>query len=591
MEKKTFLNSITKEELLNLLSLNFSILDMAKHFNCGETTIRRLFKIHNIIKPKSYYEEIFENKELFESISQDLLLNSRRVVSEKNNISLARLTRLIKKYNLPTKRKKTLIHENGKKSETLEECLSRINVEMFLEDLDSLLQKDIRVKYNISENMLYKLINVLEYKNGKKQFSTEKFIANINSEEFVDFYIKNSPKETSHKYDISMWAVLSVAKHLGCYTNNNKKRESYSDLVKRLTAIKDEFVEYCLTHSRKEIKKTYKFHERRFNDIFDLFGIERPKELRNKLTREKCMNKYGVPFACMREEARISKGSNSKPNLDFLKLLENNNLKYEREFSVGDFQYDFKINNILIEINPARTHSVDTLPFGRIPFEKDYHKRKTDEAINSKYRCIHIFDWENSETIISSTLLEKEKVYARKCKVQLVSKESAEVFLTNHHIQGYAKDKIRIGLFYKNELISLMTFGKPRYNKKYEWELVRYCSNKNVVGGSEKLFKHFIEKYNPLNIISYCDMSKFTGETYTKLGFKLIRDGKPSCHWYNQSKKHHITDNLLRQQGFDRLFGTTFGKGTSNAELMLQHGYIRIYDCGQKTFIFENKNV
>ena len=48
----------------------------------------------------------------------------------------------------------------------------------------------------------------------------------------------------------------------------------------------------------------------------------------------------------------------------------------------------------------------------------------------------------------------------------------------------------------------------------------------------------------------------------------------------------HITNNLLRLQGFDRLFNTNFGKNTSNIDLILEAGYLPIYDCGQKIFIF-----
>ena len=46
----------------------------------------------------------------------------------------------------------------------------------------------------------------------------------------------------------------------------------------------------------------------------------------------------------------------------------------------------------------------------------------------------------------------------------------------------------------------------------------------------------------------------------------------------------HITDNLLRQRGFDQLFGTSYGKGTSNRELMLEHGFVEIYDAGQSVY-------
>jgi len=97
-----------------------------------------------------------------------------------------------------------------------------------------------------------------------------------------------------------------------------------------------------------------------------------------------------------------------------------------------------------------------------------------------------------------------------------------------------------------------MTFGKPRYNRKYEYELLRYCSSYTVIGGAEKLFSYFLNTYTPKSIISYCDLSKFTGRVYNRLGF-ILKNNKivPSKHWYNLVTKRHITDNLLRQRGFD----------------------------------------
>ena len=47
----------------------------------------------------------------------------------------------------------------------------------------------------------------------------------------------------------------------------------------------------------------------------------------------------------------------------------------------------------------------------------------------------------------------------------------------------------------------------------------------------------------------------------------------------------HITDGLLRQRGFDQLFGTHYGKGTSNEQLMLDNGFVEIYDCGQQAYV------
>ena len=99
------------------------------------------------------------------------------------------------------------------------------------------------------------------------------------------------------------------------------------------------------------------------------------------------------------------------------------------------------------------------------------------------------------------------------------------------------------------------------------------------------MFNYFINQYKPNNIISYCDNSKFNGNVYQQLGF-ILKDHKiiPSKHWYNCKTKIHITDNFLRQRGFDQLFCTSYGKYTDNQKLMLQYGFIEIYDSGQITY-------
>ena len=70
------------------------------------------------------------------------------------------------------------------------------------------------------------------------------------------------------------------------------------------------------------------------------------------------------------------------------------------------------------------------------------------------------------------------------------------------------------GLYYNNELVSMMTFGNPRYTKKVQYELIRYCSSRTIVGGANKLFNYFIQNYQPQSIVSYCDTSKFEGAVY-----------------------------------------------------------------------------
>ena len=318
------------------------------------------------------------------------------------------------------------------------------------------------------------------------------------------------------------------------------------------------------------------------------------EKIQTMLTKysDTCQQKYGVPFFCMSDKCRQNSTSASKPNKNFAKLLESFQCSYETEFFIEHYSYDFKVNNNLIEINPFATHNSTWSPYGDLNIKQStYHRNKSLVAKENGYRCIHIWDWDDADKIIHQLLLPKETVYGRNCAVQLVDTDTAKQFIDKNHLQGYAKSEINIGLYYQNELISIMTFGKPRYNKNYQYELIRYCSSKKVLGGAEKLFSYFTKTYFPSSIISYCDLSKFDGHTYEKLGFECkSKLPMPSKHWYNAKTEKHITDNLLRQRGFDQLFGTDYGKGTSNEELMIEHGFVEIYDAGQATYIWINND-
>lgn len=325
------------------------------------------------------------------------------------------------------------------------------------------------------------------------------------------------------------------------------------------------------------------------------YGVEYPvqrQDVKDKIMQT-CLEKHGVPWYCMTPECRNVSGNNSKINQTFANLLIENCFDFTREFVLEKYSFDFKINNILIEINPTYTHNstigavFNNSKSQNKPLFKNYHQEKSKFAKENGFRCIHIFDWDDWNKIIN-LLIQKNKIGARNCKIKEVSKQECDAFLNNYHLQNTCKSqKVRLGLYYNNELIQIMTFGKPRYNENYEWELLRLCSHKDyiVLGGSQKLWNHFLKNYNPHNVISYCDNSKFSGDVYESLGMKLINYGNPSCNWSKGKQK--ITNNLLMQRGFDQLFKTNYGKGVSNRELMIQNGWREVYDCGQSTWIIK----
>ena len=340
--------------------------------------------------------------------------------------------------------------------------------------------------------------------------------------------------------------------------------------------------------------------------FLEKYGVRRPfyiQRFKNKSGETK-LKKYGDANYNNREKAlktlykkygknyyekQLSNIGNkiSKINKKFAEFVGFN----EFEFPIGKLSYDLKKDDILIEIDPTFTHNCcDNKLFGRFGgLEKNYHYNKSYVARQVGYNCIHIFDWDDWEKI-KFLIQNKQILYARNLTIKEVPLKDTIEFLNNYHLQNTCYGQtIRYGLYKDNELIELMTFGAPRYNKNYEWELLRLCSHKDykVVGGAERLFKHFIKMQDPKSIISYCDYSKFSGDVYNRLGFKQSGNVSISKHW--SKGEEHITDNLLRQRGYDQLFNTNFGKGTSNEELMLENGWLPIYDCGQLVFIWKKE--
>lgn len=292
--------------------------------------------------------------------------------------------------------------------------------------------------------------------------------------------------------------------------------------------------------------------------------------------------KYGVPLpSAIHNQGNII----SKANREFGKRLEDAGIEYKFELRLGKYSYDIHIlnTNILIEINPTYTHNLIGNHWGD-RLVSGYHLEKTLRASEWGYRVIHVFDWDCFDKIVN-LLLPKEKVFARKCKLYKLSSSATNEFLNKYHLQGTCRGQIlSLGLYHGSELVEVMTFGKSRYDKKHDVELLRLCSHPRyrVVGGASKLFKFATDYYGLSNIISYCDISKFSGNVYEIIGMKKIRTTPPQEVWSDGMNK--ITANLLRQQGFDRLFSTNFGKGSSNELLMIEHGWLPIEDCGQAVY-------
>lgn len=221
---------------------------------------------------------------------------------------------------------------------------------------------------------------------------------------------------------------------------------------------------------------------------------------------------------------------------------------------------------------------------------KEYHVTKTNICEESGIQLVHIFSnsWHQTKDIwksfISNKLgLIKNKVYARNCVVRDVPIHEKNVFLEENHIQGRDKSLIKLGLYHKDTLVSVMTFSKSRFNKHYDWELVRFASKTNVsvVGGFSKLLKYFRKNYSG-TIISYADRLYSNGSVYRTNGFTLLKTNPPGYRYVNLNnstvlhRQNCTKKELLKQLNKPHL---------TEAELAEEIGYKKIFDCGTLTFV------
>lgn len=109
--------------------------------------------------------------------------------------------------------------------------------------------------------------------------------------------------------------------------------------------------------------------------------------------------KYGVDYPCLTKNALNRGNIISEINKKFAELLASNDLKYEMEYVLEGFSYDFRVGNILVEINPTYIHNIVGNCFGNAK-DKGYHYSKSKVAIKHNFICIHIWDWNNWDEII-----------------------------------------------------------------------------------------------------------------------------------------------------------------------------------------------
>lgn len=279
-------------------------------------------------------------------------------------------------------------------------------------------------------------------------------------------------------------------------------------------------------------------------------------------------------------------------------IIGKENVEQSNRKILNGYEIDIYIPQIKvgIEYNGLKWHSV------KYREDKNYHLNKTLKANEKGVKLIQIFEDEylDKKEIVLSKIrrligldYDLPKFYARKCHIKEINKDIAKEFINNNHIQGYVNSTVAFGCFdnENNKLIGVMTFIKMKEN---EYILNRFATDIHYkcIGVGGKLFKYFINHYNPNIVSSFADL-RWTvdreNNLYVKLGFKLNKICEPDykyvdeCHPTKRIHKFNCRKDILHKK-----YG--FGLNLTESQMTEKLNYHKIYDCGLLKYVYD-KNI
>jgi predicted GNAT family N-acyltransferase len=335
-----------------------------------------------------------------------------------------------------------------------------------------------------------------------------------------------------------------------------------------------------LEENRNKAKKTN----------LERYGVQnysQTKEYRERFIKT-CMYKFGVPNPLCLQGNQIY----GKTQKDIQTWLNSMGFSFEKDYSLLGTQeidlYD-KNTNIGIEYCGLFWHN-ELSPSPRLKF---YHYDKYISCLKQGVQLITIFEdeWktkqEQCKGILCSILgKQKNKVYARKCKINECDRHKFNQFCNKHHLQ--ASNNLGLVFYvleHDNEIVAAMSLGRHHRNSE-KLTLDRLCfrSDVQVIGGASKLFKKCKEwaiqnKYK--EIITWSDNRWSQGNVYKQLGFVLGEELSPDYSYVNAKRPY---ERLSKQSQKKSLTGCP--KDITEAKWSHERGLARIWDCGKKRWLF-----
>lgn len=531
-------NSSLEDEVVNLIKTHYlnsfqSRVDFCHEFDISTSLCVELEKKYSLKKDRSKYNP------------------SRNEATKKERLLKTRATKLAKygdaTYNNTSKFKKT--------------CLAKYGVEH-----PSQLQEVKEKKKSTFNSHFPKNSKELEDLKKKK-----------NNKHLINFGDKVRATRKKHqKENPSFLEEVNLKRKQTCLSKYGVENISQLEEVKKKKAAlaKKDIDEFMQSNNCTHLKDVVNKYGQSFLPILDSFHTFYFKGCR-------FVSNEDLPE--IEKYTKINRSSFSKGEkeiFEFIKSFYEGNVIENDRCLIKPKELDIYIpdKRVAIEFNGVYWHSLQ---------DKTYHLDKTKACESKGVRLIHIFnnDWYTKraicESIIKAALGKyNRRIYARECICQKIDSETYRSFLKNNHLQGSVNSSLRLGLYYKGELVQVAGWGKSRF-KKDEVELHRMCTllNTQVIGGFSKLIKHS----SLTSFVSYVDRSLYDGRGYLSSGFKLIDETPPSYFYFKNKKFNRIT---LQKHKLKNLI-VNYDSSLTEEENLVLNNFVKVYDCGNLKMKYE----
>jgi len=288
--------------------------------------------------------------------------------------------------------------------------------------------------------------------------------------------------------------------------------------------------------------------------------------------------------------------ANSKGQIELTDFIRGLDVEVLTDYRIGEgklevdcYLPEFKL---AVEYDGLKWHSTQHRP-------PSYHTRKRAALESQGIQLIRVFEdeWQYRNNQVKSLLTNRlgklgAKLYARECRLVQVSNESARSFYEVNHIQGWRRTGLSLGLQYGEDLVAVMTFTQSLSERGVEakgtWELARFASAVQVVGGASKLFKALLDTTKANTVNSYSDDRLFTGKVYQALGFNLHSKVPPSYSYWKSGLKLRLHKSHFRHSKLPKLLGERYNPNLTERANCEAAGYYQVYDCGLTKWVWQS---